>query len=454
MKIIIVGAGKIGTVIAEKLCREGHDITVIDNREDRVNQIGERFDIMTIQGNGSTYEVLTEAGVDTANLLIAATPSDELNLLCCLIAKKLGARHTIARVGNSEFNREIQLIKKDLGLSMAFNPEMATAVEMTRILRVPAAVKIDTFAKGRVELLKVRVATDSALDGISLVELGTKETKLLVCAVERGENEVYIPSGNFRLQAGDLISVIAKPKDAYAFFKHAHINAAPVRRLMLVGGGKIAYYIANIMLDLGVSVKIIENNPATCELLADALPEATIIHGDGTDRQLLLEEGITQTDAVVSLTGVDEENILMSLYAEKQSDAKVITKVNRLSFTDIVASLELSSVVYPCLIAAETVCRYVRALQNSVGSNVETLHQIVDGKAEALEFRVNVDSKVCNIPLCELTLRKNLLIATINRGGKIITPRGNDEIRLGDTVIVVTTNTGLNDLDDILENKG
>ena len=216
MKIIIVGAGKIGTVIAEKLCREGHDITVIDNREDRVNQIGERFDIMTIQGNGSTYEVLTEAGVDTANLLIAATPSDELNLLCCLIAKKLGARHTIARVGNSEFNREIQLIKKDLGLSMAFNPEMATAVEMTRILRVPAAVKIDTFAKGRVELLKVRVATDSALDGISLVELGTKETKLLVCAVERGENEVYIPSGNFRLQAGDLISVIAKPKDAYA----------------------------------------------------------------------------------------------------------------------------------------------------------------------------------------------------------------------------------------------
>lgn len=453
MKIIIVGAGKVGNTVAEKLCREEHDVTMIDIREERLTQIGDRYDIMTVTGNGSTYEVQMEAGVNSADLLIATTSSDELNLLCCLIAKKNGAQNTIARVRNPEFSREINLIKDDLGLSMVFNPEMATAVEMSRILRLPSAIKIDSFAKGRVELLKISIAADSLLVGKTLIDLGKLGHNVLVCAVERGEEDVYIPSGSFCLQAGDRISIVAKPKEAQAFFKHIGILSSPVRRVMLIGGSRIAVYLAGIMLEFGAAVKIIDSNPEVCERLAERLPRASVILGDGTDNQLLMEEGIGQMDAFASLTGLDEENILMSMYAARMSKGKIITKVARRSFGEIVSSLGLSSVFYPCTIAAEGICRYVRALQNSYGSNVETLYQIVDGKAEALEFRVTAESKVCHIPLQELKLRRDLLIGSINRNGRIITPRGNDMIEAGDTVVVVTTNTGLKDLDDILDKR-
>lgn len=453
MKIIIAGAGKIGATMAEQLCREGHEITVIDPRENVVNALGEQFDIMPVAGNGSTYEVQMEAGVNNADLFIAATSTDETNLLCCLIAKKLGAKNTIARVRNPEYAREIRLIQDDLGLSTTFNPDMSTAQEISRILRIPSAIKVDTFAKGRVEMLKIRISKESILNGMTLIELGKLRANVLVCAVERGDHDVFIPSGSFKLEAGDRISIISKPKDALNFFKKIGIQTAPVREVILIGGSRIAIYLARIMLDYGADVRIIENNLSVCERLAEQLPKATVLHGDGMDHNLLMEQGIETADAVATLTGLDEENIIMSLYASRITKGKVITKIKHRTFDDITSSLDLNSVFNPAMIAAEGICTYVRALQNSEGSNVETLYQIVDGKAEALEFRVTADSKVCHKPLQELNLKKDLLIGSINRAGAIITPRGSDTIEPGDTVIVVTTNTGLNDLDDILDRR-
>jgi len=453
MKVTIIGAGQVGATIAEQLCREHHDITVVDIHDGPLATLEQQFDLMTVSGSGSSYEVQMEAGVNTSDLLIAATPSDELNLLCCLIAKKVGAKNTAARVRNPEYVREMQLIKADLGLNLMFNPEMSTAREMSRILRLPSATKIDTFANGRVEMLKIRIAKDSVLDGMALMELGKLRSNVLVCAVERGEQDVYIPSGSFRLQAGDRISIIARPKAALDFFRRIGIQSSPVRQVLIIGGGRISVYLANFMLDFGASVKIIESNQEICEHLAELLPKAIIIHGDGTNHQLLLEQGIESADAVAVMTGIDEENIIMSLHAGRLCPGKIISKVKHRSFSDITASLDLSSVFYPSTIAAEGICRYVRALQNSQGSNVETLYQIVDGKAEALEFRVTEDSRVCHKPLQELKLKQNLLIGSINRSGTIMTPGGSDTIEPGDTVIVVTTNTGLNDLDDILDKR-
>lgn len=453
MKVTIIGAGQIGTTIAEQLCRERHDVTVIDTREAPLASLEQQFDLMTVNGSGSSSEVQLEAGINTADLVIAATPTDELNLICCLIAKRLGAKNTIARVRNPEYSKEVRLIQKDLGLSLIFNPEMSTAREMSRILRIPSATKIDTFANGRVELLKIRIAKDSILDGMTLIELGKLRSNVLICAVERGEQEVYIPSGTFRLQAGDRISIVARPKAALDFFRRIGIQSSPVRQVLIIGGGRISVYLANIMLEFGASVKIIDSDLSVCEHLAELLPKADIIHGDGTDHQLLLEQGIESADAVAAMTGIDEENIIVSLHASQLSRGKIVTKVKRRSLHEITNTLDLPSVFYPSMIAAEGISGYVRALQNSEGSNVETLYQIVDNKVEALEFRVSEDSKVCHTPLQELKLRSNLLICSINRAGKIITPGGSDTIEPGDTVIVVTTNTGLNDLDDILDRR-
>lgn len=453
MKIIIVGAGKIGSTLAEQLAREGHDITIIDQKKESIEELGSKLDIMVIEGNGVALPTLREAGVETADLLIAVTASDERNLLACLIAKKAGARHTIARVRSSEYAENLRLIKDDLGLSFSVNPEFATACEIARVMRVPSAIKIDTFARGRVELLKVRIAQDSPLAGLSLMDLGKFHARVLVCAVERGEKQVYIPDGQFRLEAGDRISFIAQPKQAKVFFKQIGVQKNPVKQVMLIGGGRIAAGVARQMLDFGAEVKIIERDYSVCEALAEALPHAVIIHGDGTDQQCLQEEGIEEMDAVASLTGMDEENILISLYAAKHSSAKIITKINRSAFSDVISDMELGSVFYPRYIAADAILRYVRAMQNSVGSGVETLYKVVGNKAEALEFRVTAGSCLRGVPLMKLPLRKNILIGSINRRGRILIPGGQDTLEVGDTVVVVTGVTGLNELDDILDKR-
>lgn len=454
MKIIIIGDGKIGSVLAEQLSRERHEVTLIDQVGSCLEQSNKDLDVMVVEGDGSTREVQLEAGMDQADLAIACTGADELNLLCCLIAKKLGARHTIARVRNPQYVDELDLIKDDLRLSMSINPERECAVEMARLLRFPSAIKIDTFARGQVEILKLNVAAGSPLDGIALMEMGKFQAKVLICAVEREEQDVYIPSGEFRLQAGDRISIVATPKEAQRFFRQVGVAKSRVRQTMLIGGGRLSYYLARRLLESGMDVKIIESSEEKCEQLSQLLPEATIIHGDGTDRRLLLEEGVEHMDAVASLTGIDEENILISMYAARATRAKVITKVNRDGYEEIVGNLDMGSLFYPRRICADNVVRYVRAMQASDAyASMETLIKIASGKVEAMEFRVTAAAGFCGVPLQELHLKDNLLVACITRAGKIITPRGSDTIEVGDSVIVVTTHSGIGSLDDIFAQK-
>ncbi|WP_367565709.1 Trk system potassium transporter TrkA [Lacrimispora sp.] len=450
MKIIIVGCGKVGTTLAEQLNKENHDIMLIDKNASVINSVTEKFDVMGIVGNGAVYQVQIEAGIKDTDLLIATTNSDELNMLCCLIAKKAGNCHTIARIRNPEYDSEVRYIREELGLSLAINPEMAAALEISRLLRFPSAIKVDTFAKGRVEIMKFLVPEDSVLHNMPVREVFRKlDCHVLICAIEH-ENDVIIPNGNSIITAGDKISFIASPAEANHFFKHVGIDNNAVKTVILAGGGRITYYIAKILEHTKIKVKILENRIERCNELSELLPRAMVIYGDATSQELLLQEGIQQTDAFASLTGFDEENIMLSLYAASQSKAKLITKINRIAFENVINSMNLGSVIYPKLITAEIILRYVRAMQNSMGSNVETLYRIVADRAEALEFRVANEPSIVGIPLEKLELKKNLLVACINRKGRIISPRGKDTIEEGDRVVVVTTVTGLNDLKDIL----
>lgn len=450
MKIIIVGCGKVGTTLAEQLNRENHDITLIDCDSEALQSISDSTDVMSVTGNGAVYQVQMEAGIKEADLLIATTNSDELNMLCCLIAKKAGNCHTIARIRNPEYSAEINYIREELNLSLAINPELAAAREIARLLRFPNAIKIELFAKGRIELLKFMIPKDSILDRMKVMDVVSRlKSNVLICAVERGD-DVVIPDGNFEMRGGDKISFIAPHADCADFFRKAGIENNTVNSAMFVGGGKLTVYLAKALTDTKIKIKIIEQDEEQCRILSELLPHAMIIHGDGSDQKLLLEEGIRQTEAFASLTGFDEENILLSLYAASQSRAKLITKVNKIAFENVINALNLGSVIYPKMLTADIILQYVRAMQNSMGSNIETLYKIVADKAEALEFRVRGDSPVLGIPLEKLRTRNNLLVACINRNGRIIMPRGKDTLEAGDTVIIVTTHTGLNDLKDIL----
>lgn len=450
MKIIIVGCGKVGTTLAEQLNRENHDITLIDCDSEALQSISDSTDVMSVTGNGAVYQVQMEAGIKEADLLIATTNSDELNMLCCLIAKKAGNCHTIARIRNPEYSAEINYIREELNLSLAINPELAAAREIARLLRFPNAIKIELFAKGRIELLKFLIPKDSILDRMKVMDVVSRlKSNVLICAVERGD-DVVIPDGNFEMRGGDKISFIAPHADCADFFRKAGIENNTVNSAMFVGGGKLTVYLAKALADTKIKIKIIEQDEERCRILSEILPHAMIIHGDGSDQKLLLEEGIRQTEAFASLTGFDEENILLSLYAASQSRAKLITKVNKIAFENVINALNLGSVIYPKMLTADIILQYVRAMQNSMGSNIETLYKIVADKAEALEFRVRGDSPVLGIPLEKLRTRNNLLVACINRNGRIIMPRGKDTLEAGDTVIIVTTHTGLNDLKDIL----
>lgn len=451
MKIIIVGCGKVGTTLAEQLNRENHDITLIDTNEEAIQNISDSADVMGVTGNGAVYQVQMEAGIQDADLLIATTNSDELNMLCCLIAKKAGNCHTIARIRNPEYSSEIRYIREELNLSLAINPELAAAREIARLLRFPSAIKIEPFAKGRIELLKFLIPEHSLLNDMRVMDVVNRlKSNVLICVVERG-NDVVIPDGNFVMKKGDKISFIASHQESADFFKKAGVDNNIVKSAMFVGGGKLTHYLCRLLEDTKIKIKIIERDEERCRQLSELLPKAMIIHGDGTDEQLLLEEGIRQTEAFASLTGFDEENIMLSLYASSQSKAKLITKVNKIAFENVINSLNIGSLIQPKMLTAEIILQYVRAMQNSMGSsNIETLYKIAADKAEALEFRVKEGSPILGIPLEKLKLIDNLLVACINRGGTIITPRGKDTVEAGDTVIIVTTHTGLNDLTDIL----
>lgn len=450
MQIIIVGCGNVGNTLTEQLSKEGHNITVIDKDADKVEAISNQYDVMGIAGNGASLNTQNEAGIEDADLLIAVTTSDELNLLCCLIAKKAGNCQTIARVRNPVYNMEIAFIKEELGLSMIINPDYATALEISRLLKYPSAICVDTFAKGKVELLKCRISEDSPLCNRALMDISSHlHCNVLVCAVERG-GEVLIPDGSFRLQGKDLISIVASPHDANEFFKKLGMDTNRIRSVMIVGGGDTTFYLTQLLHSMNMDITIIEKNKKRCNELSEQIPEALIIHGDGTERNLLQEEGLERMQAFISWTDFDEENVFLSLFARHVSKAKTITKINKISYDEIIGSMDLGSVLYPKYITAEHITQYVRAMDNSIGSNVETLYRLIEDKVEALEFSVREHSPVIGIPLKDLRVKENLLICCINRGGKIITPGGHDTILMGDTVVVVTTNTGFHDLQDIL----
>ena len=453
VRIIIVGCGKVGETLAAELSQEGDDITVIDRKEDKVERLCNAYDIMGCTGNGAGYSTQLEAGIKEADLLIAVTGSDELNLLCCLLARKAGNCQTIARVRTPEYSSELRYLKEELGLAMVLNQELATAMELARVLKFPSAIDIDTFAKGRVDLLRFRIPADSPLDQMTLNEMHSRlKSNVLVCTLEHG-GEILIPTGDSRMEAGDVISIVAASREETPFFRKIGLQTNQVKNVLIVGGGQISYYLARLLCPAGIRVKIIERQMRRCEELCELLPKATIIHGDGTNRQLLEEEGIEQTEGFVALTDIDEENVILSLYAKKCGCRKVITKVNRLSFDEVIDSLDLDTRVCPRDITAESILQYVRSVKNSIGSNVETLHRISDNQAEALEFVIRDNFRMTEVSLQDLPLKPGILIASINRGGQIILPRGKDVIREGDTVIVITTRKGLNDINDILQIK-
>lgn len=451
MQIIIVGCGNVGTTLTEQLSKEGHNITVIDRDSQKAESVANRFDVMGIVGNGASFTVQNEAGIDEADLMIAVTTSDEVNLLCCLIARKAGGCNTIARVRNPIYNKEIAYIKEELGLSMVINPEYAAVSEIARLLKFPSAIKVDSFAKGRVELLKCKIGEGSVLDGRPLTYISSGlHCDVLICSVERGE-QVFIPSGNFILREKDIISIVASSRKANDFFRKIGMVTNRIKNCMIIGGGETTYYLAKQLLPMGIEIKIIEQDKERCNELSELLPQAMIIRGDGTERNLLYEEGMPKAHSFVAWTNLDEENIMLSLFAKSVSKAKTITKVHRIAYDEILDSMDLGSVLYPKHITAEYILQYVRAMQNSIGSNIETLYRLIEDKVEALEFRVQEKSALVGIPLKELQLKENLLIACINRRGNIITPGGQDTIEMGDTVVVVTTNQGFHDLKDILK---
>ncbi|MBE7034564.1 MAG: Trk system potassium transporter TrkA [Ruminococcaceae bacterium] len=437
MQIIIVGDGKVGMTLTEYLSLEGYDITVIDNNPKVINTVVATYDVIGISGNGANYDVLTEAGAAKADLLIAATSSDELNILSCLMAKKIGTKHTIARVRNPEYAQQLVFLREELGLSMVVNPEFEAAREISRILRFPSAIKIDYFSKGRVDLAEIKLPENGYLAGKRLSDLyKICRDKILICAVQRGE-EVIIPDGQFLLAAGDKIHITGSHSALASFFKAIGMFKEKSKHVLIIGGGMIAFYLARQLTDIGVDVKIIEQKEERCMALSEALPKATIICGDGTDQATLLEEGIENSDACVALTGIDEENIIISLYGQGLGIGKVIAKIDRISFMDMVESVGIESIISPKYITANRIVRYVRAMQNSGESSMKTLYKIVNNQVEALEFSIPQDSFYTNIPLKDLNTKKGILIAAIIRHGRLIIPSGQDHIEAKDSIIVV-----------------
>jgi trk system potassium uptake protein TrkA len=450
MRIIIVGSGKVGTALIDHLAKEGHSLVVIDSDSEVIENLINKYDIKGVCGNGTSFEIQKEAGVDGADLVIAVTSGDEVNILTCLFAKKAGASHTIARVRTPEYSEQVIRLKDDLGLSMIVNPELEAAVECSRILNFAQALKIDYFAKGKVDMVEVKLPVDCPLIGESLSSIRKKlGFKVLICAVQRN-GEVYIPTGTFVLEEGDRIHVTGSHRNIVDFFKKIRLESKKIKNVMIAGGGRIAYYLAKRLLEDGINVKIIENNWERCKELSVLLSGAQIIYGDGTDQSVLIEEGIEYNDAFVSLTGIDEENIITSMYASKLNLKKVITKVNRMSLFPMLSSIGVDTVVSPKQLTANLIVQYVRSMSSKKSSRVETLYKLVNNLVEAIEFSVKKSNRVTNIPLKNLKLKDNILVACIIRGKEIIVPSGEDKIQVGDNVIIVTTNTMFDDLNEII----
>lgn len=450
LSIIIVGCGKVGMTLIEQLSKEGHDITIIDKNAAKVQEMSNLYDIMGLVGNGASYSVQMEAGIENADLIIAVTASDELNLLCCTVAKQVGDCAAIARVRTPDYSKEAGYLREKLGLTMIINPELEASLETARILYLPTALEVNSFAHGQAEIVKFKIPEGNLLDGMTIATLGKSITnEILICAIER-EGEVYIPGGNFQMAKADIVSFVAPRRHIRSFLKKIGFKTKQVKDAMIVGGGKASYYLAKQLIAMGIDVKIIEQNKERCEELSILLPEAIIINGDGTDEEVLREEGIEYAQAFIPLTDIDEENIMLTLHAKQVSNAKLITKSNRSTFKNVISKLDLGSVIYPRYITSEAIIAYVRAKKNSTNSNIETLYHMFDNRAEAIEFRVDEPSSVTGIPLKDLMLKNDLLVSFIYRNGKVQIPSGLDTIEVGDTVMIVTTHTGLDNIQDII----
>ncbi len=453
MKFVVIGAGKIGETLSAQLVSEGHSVTVIDNNPAAIQKMLNSQDLMCVEGNGATADTQIEAGIKKADVLIATTAHDELNMLCCIVAKKLGIERSICRVRNPEYYNQIDLIKSDLGLAMTINPELTAASEIARVLVFPAAAKVEVFGKGKVEVVENRLPEDSPLVGLSLAEIYKKlKLQFLICAVQR-DQDIFIPSGDFVMQAGDKFNVAASHSDLERFFKQNGALKIKIKNVMIVGGGKIGFYLARQLCELGMRVKVIDKDYNRCTKLCDLLPKAVIINGDGTDQELLVDEGINEVDAFVALSSLDEENIIMSLFAKNNTKAKVVTKINRESYSYMASMLGLETIISPKQLNNGIILSYVRSMENaSSESRIESLYNIIGNRVEAIEF--NVNEKIPGLtgtPLRELQLKKDMLICAIIRKRQVLIPNGNDRIDPGDTVIVVTKEHRFSELKDILE---
>ena len=451
MRIIVIGDGKVGRTIVEHICQEGHEVVVIDTDPALIEEVTESYDVMGIVGNGASYEILKSAHANKADIIIAATPYDETNILACLIGKKIGAKSTIARVRNFEYSKQRHIFEKDLGITMTINPENEAANEILKIINFPQALRIDSFAKGKVDLIELFVPENSNLVGKSLIQIYQEyQIKVLICAVQRND-QVIIPSGNFILEAKDKIHITANSQHTLRqFLTKCGLITSKVKDILIVGGSKVGLYLANELLKNKYQVKIIEKDYNKCLELSQLLPKATIIHGDGSDQKVLDDEGINHFDSVVALTGIDEENMVISMYAYKQEVKKVIAKISKTSLVGLLESIAVASIVSPKDITSSRIVSYVRATNNSKGNNVIRLYKLVNNKVEALEFKAKENNRLLNIPLKDIKLKDNILIASIIRNGETIIPNGNDMIMLDDNVVVVTTNQFLDDLNDIL----
>ncbi len=454
MKIIVVGCGKIGMALIESLVSEGHDVVAIDNSPEILAQVTNIYDVISACGNGTDWDLLLEADAKNTDLFIAVTGSDELNMLSCFIAKRMGAKHTVARIRNPEHNDgSLDFLRQQLELSLVINPERLVARELYNLLKLPSAARVETFSGRGLEMVELRLRSDSALDGMKLMDLRKKYPyNFLICMVQR-EETVRIPDGNFELKSGDKIGIIATPTEVQKLLKAIGLLQKQARDVMILGASNTSYYLSRMLLAGGNSVKIVDKDEARCRSFSEELHDAVVIHGDGAQQELLLEEGLSNMDAFVSLTGMDEQNILISYFAASQKVPKVISKVNRDEFTALADQLGLESIVSPKNTVANIIVRYARALENSLDSSVETLYKLAGGHAEALEFVVRTDTQICNIPLKDLSLKPNTLIAGITRGRKSIIPAGNDEICVGDKVLILTSGHRINNLSDILETK-
>ena len=452
MKIVVIGTGKVGSLLVEQLTAEGHRIVAIDRNEKKLMDLQNSFDVLCLAGNAADRKVLLEAGVASADLVIAATNSDEVNMLCCLLAKKLGASHTIARVRKHELADEIDIFAEDMGLSMTINPELYAAQEIFSVLRFPGLMSVESFGHGLFQMVEFRLTEEGPATSMTLQELSRKyKAKALVCAIRR-DGSTVIPDGNATLRVGDLISFAADPKETELFLKLCGIRSRMPKHVMILGAGMIAYYLLRMMREVGMKSVVIENSAANAETLNQSIPGQLIINADGTDRDILDEEGLSAADAFVALTGTDEVNMLMGMYATREGVPKVVTKISRSNMLDLIDIERVGSVVCPRDIVASRIISYVRAKENAGGSNVETLYRIAEGTAEALEFKVHENHvSLTGVPLRDLKTRESVILCAILRKGKVIIPGGSDTIEQGDHVVIATPIKQLTDLSMILQ---